>query len=220
MSLFPDGENLAIDISRGIENKIENTDPQKLLELNQIVRRMGPEGFLDQLGEKYPKIAEEIVAEYIQAYNNFVDSAVRTFPKTTDAYWQHYRRNRIKGSMSLFPDRNKTDAENDAILAEHYHNVAKIFADIERDTERERYTLNLDAIFGESKGELIVPDNTPLTIMPEYIPIDQEPRWNLIHYNPKSMLGIGKYIFMIEKREPVETVWDLRQKEIPRLSRH
>ncbi len=50
-------------------------------------------------------------------------------------------------------------------------------------------------------------------------PIDYniEPQYELLDRQPERSFGIGVYIFKDNKGHPVETVWDLREKDIPRF---
>jgi len=45
-----------------------------------------------------------------------------------------------------------------------------------------------------------------------------EPLYQLLDRQPKKFMGIGSYIFKSgDNGSPIETIWDLRQKDIPRL---
>ncbi|MEI6731399.1 MAG: hypothetical protein WCK90_01830 [archaeon] len=71
-----------------------------------------------------------------------------------------------------------------------------------------------DILFAESYRrivtEFIAPGETP-------IDFNIEPSWTVIDRQPERALGVGVYILKDGAGHPHETIWDLRQKEIPRL---
>jgi hypothetical protein len=84
---------------------------------------------LKQIHEDHPDRVREVLTEITQGYDGFVDEAVARFSLTTDAYWQNYRRNQLKGSMTVFPVESKSDEENDRALAENYKTLLTVTAE-------------------------------------------------------------------------------------------
>jgi hypothetical protein len=95
---------------------------------------------LRQIREDHPDRVREVLEEVTAGYNGFVADALAKFPLTTDAYWQNYRRNQSKGSMTVFPDGSKSDTENDRLMADNYKTLLTAMA--------------------EATGQTIVPLNT------------------------------------------------------------
>ena len=49
------------------------------------------------------------------------------------------------------------------------------------------------------------------------ISLDVEPQFHLLDRQPERALGVGVYIFKNEEGRPIESIWDLTAKEIPKF---
>jgi len=141
---------------------------------------------LKQLQEQYPARFQEVLEEITASYNEFVAEAVAKFPLSADAYWQNYRRNQTKASLGVFPDESKTDAENDKLMAKNYNNLLTFMSK------------NMEEIMGK-----------------KFVPLDIEPRLQLLDRQPERLTGIMGYIFKNETGDLTETIWDFREAKIP-----
>jgi len=150
----------------------------------------GLEAF-NALQSEYPGRVDEVLGELVQGYNGYVNALAEKFPLTTDAYWQNFRRNLSMGSLPMFEDPRKTTAQNDRDFAMFYR---KFVTAISREA------------MGDSSGKLGV---------------GPEPQYELLDRQPQYLAGIGLYILKnTATSDPIKTIWDLRQKEIPRMVRN
>jgi hypothetical protein len=49
------------------------------------------------------------------------------------------------------------------------------------------------------------------------LPLNVEPTSQLVEYKPEGALGLGVYDFDMGEKGKISTIWDLREKSIPKL---
>jgi len=138
----------------------------------------------EQINEDDPETMKKVLKGFIRGYNQSHIESYKTFPKTSDIYWQAYRRNRMAPTLG---NRPKSDEE-----------MADSFL-IDYQTILENWS-GLEDIFGKEPP----------------ISLDTEPQIKLLREPESGAFGVKVYHFKIGNRDPIQSIWDLRDSNFPK----
>ncbi len=209
MGLFPARSGLAERIileTRKQEGVMDEED-----EFKTYKEKFGTDLYatMAQVRDEFPETFSQIRQQQFEGYNQLLDVVINLYPKTVDGYWQIFRRTMGKGSLLATPDESLSDEENDQRL---YDDLMKLHS-CKHEVKTRSSTGPLSQNIAEIEKEMGIKIGEEV---PFPIDFTQEPRYRLIATEADEVLGVPLYI-MKNGGEPFQTIWDISQKEVPKL---